>query len=201
MIPGWLRRERPKPYREQDFRRRLRYRDDYLALAGHLVDLLDFESAYDVGCANAFLLEGFDAAGKRIAGIEASPAVRGVLPAQLAERVVIGDFVAATGSWDLVCCVEVAEHIEPSRSRELVATICALASRWIYFTAAPPGQAGRGHINCRPHAEWLDWLDQAGWRCDRERTDRLRQRLAALTLTPWLRQNSFVLSPRPGPEA
>lgn len=194
MTPAWLRRERPKPYRELDFRRRLRYRDDYLALAGHLVDLLAFETVYDVGCGNGFLLEGFHAAGKEAAGVEASPAVRGVLPAQLADSVLIDDFSAASGSWELVCCVEVAEHIEPARSAELVATITDLATRWIYFTAAPPGQAGRGHINCRPHAEWLGWLEEAGWACHRETTDRLRERLSGLTVATWLKNNSFVLS-------
>ena len=196
--PRWLRRS--KDYRERDFRRRDRFRDDYLALAGHLLDLLDFDSAYDVGCANGFLLEGFQAAGKEVGGIEASAAVRAVLPEALAGRVAIGDFSESDGIWDLVCCVEVAEHIEPARSRDLVDTLAGLARRWIYFTAAPPGQSGRGHINCRPHEEWLGWLAAAGWVADDQRTARLRERLGQLTETPWLRDNSYLLGPAPAPE-
>ncbi len=195
--PRWL--KRAKSYRARDFRRRQRFRDDYLKLAGYLLELLDFDTVYDVGCANGFLLEGFDAAGKEIAGIEASAAVRAVLPERLAERVEIGDFSAARGSWDLVCCVEVAEHIEPDRSRDLVATLAGLATRWIYFTAAPPGQTGRGHINCRPHDEWLGWLEEAGWRHDGERTGELRGRMAGLEHTPWLRNNSYLLARDPTP--
>ncbi len=186
---------RPKPYRERDFRRRLRYRGDYLLLAGHLLEQLEFESSFDVGCANGFLLEAFAAAGRQVAGIEASPEVLAVLPAQLTDRVTIDDFSAARGEWDLVCCVEVAEHIEPARSRELVTTLGRLARRWIYFTAAPPGQAGHGHINCRPHDEWLGWLADAGWSQDQERTDQLRSKLTGLIEAPWLRGNSFVLGP------
>lgn len=202
MTAGWWpwRKQRAKAYREQDFRRRSRFRDDYLALAEHLNELLAFRSVYDVGCANGFLLEGFQLNGKEIGGIEASAAVRGVLPQSLVDRVEIGDFANAEGSWGLVCCVEVAEHIEPERSQALVATLARLATDWIYFTAAPPGQTGRGHINCRPHVEWLGWLEDAGWSCDREVTDALRQRLSSQVHTPWLRDNSYVLSPaeRPG---
>lgn len=195
-MTAWLRwRKRPKPYREEDFRRRLRFRDDYLALAGYLLELLDFRSVYDVGCANGFLLEGFQVAGKEIAGIEASEAVRALLPDRLAEHIAIGDFSAAEGVWELVCCVEVAEHIEPTRSRDLVATLARLATRWIYFTAAPPGQTGRGHINCRPHDEWLGWLDEAGWKHDPDLTGALREKLSSLVHTPWLRDNSYVLGP------
>ncbi len=194
------RKDRPKPYRERDFRRRERFRDDYLAVAVLLDRLLDFRSVYDVGCANGFLLEGFLAADKEVAGIEASAAVRGVLPESLVDRVRVGDFAEATGAWDLVCCVEVAEHIPPERSEELVSTLARLATGSIYFTAAPPGQTGRGHINCRPHAEWLGWLADAGWPADEDLTTRLRDGLASLVHTPWLRQNSFVLRPVAAPD-
>ncbi len=193
---SWLARlRRPKPYRAEDFARRERFRDDYRRLAGHLLVELSFDSAYDVGCANGFLLAAFREAGKRVAGIELSPAVRRVLDPELQPLVEVGDFAAAAGHWDLVCCVEVAEHLPPPRSRELVDALARLAGRWIYFTAAPPGQVGRGHINCRPHDEWLGWFAAAGWALDEARTERLRDHLGGLTETPWLRTNSMLLSP------
>ena len=196
MTAAWFRRNRPKPYRSEDFKRRGRYRDDYLALGGFLAEGLEFESAIDVGCANGFLMEGLAAEGKSIAGIELSPAVLEVLPAELHDRVEVGDFSTANGSWDLACCIEVAEHIEPDRSEELVAKVAELAERWIYFTAAPPGQTGRGHINCRPHAEWLAWFAAAGWAVDEVRTRALRSRLSSLSQAPWLERNSFLLAPQ-----
>lgn len=197
MSAAWFRRgKRPKPYRSEDFRRRDRYRDDYLALGGFLAEDLEFASVLDVGCANGFLMEGLAGGGRRIAGIELSPEVHEVLPEELRERVEIGDFSAARGSWELVCCVEVAEHIEPARSEELVEKLVDLAEQWIYFTAAPPGQTGRGHINCRPHAEWLAWFSEAGWDTAEDKTHTLRRKLAGLTETPWLERNSFLLSPR-----
>jgi hypothetical protein len=152
-----------------------------------------------VGCANGFLLASFAAAGRRIAGIEASPAVREVLPPEVAQAVAVGDFAEVPERWaepfDLVCCVEVAEHIAPARSRELVTVVTSAARRWIYFTAAPPGQTGRGHINCRPHEEWLDWFAGEGWRVAEPETGALRSDLERLTRAHWLRGNSFVLDP------
>ncbi len=193
---------RPKPYRRKDFVDRERYRPDYRALAGELMRAVEFESALDVGCANGFLLSEFLAAGRRVRGIEVSPAVREILPAELADAVQIGDFTAAAGAWDLVCCVEVAEHIPPERSEELVATLVRCARRAIYFTAAPPGQAGHGHINCRNHAEWLAWFEQLGWVEDPVRTARLKSVLSGLESAPWLAANSFLLVPAvSGPSA
>lgn len=191
----WLdrRRRRVKPYRVKDFRLRERFRSDYRAIGKFLLGNLAFESVYDIGCANGFLLSEFLAAGKSCGGIELSPAVLEVLPPELQPLVEVGDFTAARGDWDLVCCVEVAEHIPPQRSFDLVATVTGLARSPIYFTAALPGQSGRGHVNCRPHEEWLAWFDEAGWQQDEPLTGRLREALAGLESAPWLRANSFLL--------
>ncbi len=184
---------RHKRFGEEQFRSRERFRPDYQRLAASLLARLDFDSVLDIGCANGFLLEAFGAAGKRIAGVELSPAAVAVLPESLRPHVTIGDFSTASGRWDLVSCVEVAEHIEPSRSTDLVDKVSGMASRHIYFTAAPPGQSGRGHVNCRPHAEWLGWFAARGWELDGERTEMLRADLDGLEQALWLRGNSLVL--------
>jgi len=191
----WLKRRRTrlKPYRVKDFLLRERFHSDYRMIGRFLLRNLTFESAYDIGCANGFLLSEFLAADKRCGGIELSPAVREVLAPEIQSLVEVGDFSAARGEWDLVCCVEVAEHIPPERSRDLVATVTGLAHSWIYFTAARPGQSGRGHVNCRPHEEWLSWFDEAGWSQHEALTHRLREELEGLATAPWLRANSFVL--------
>lgn len=193
----WL--GRPKPYGARHFRRRQELRGDYGVLAEALLDRLDFDSVLDVGCANGFLLERFAAAGREIAGIELSPEVAEVLPLEVAPAVAVGDFGEVPRHFpqrfDLVCCVEVAEHIDPARSRELVTVVTGAARRWIYFTAAPPGQSGRGHINCRPHEEWLGWFAEEGWRVAGDETDVLRAALEHLTRAHWLQGNSFILAP------
>lgn len=170
-------------------------RADYLRLADSLLTHLPFDSVVDVGCANGFLLEVFACAGKRIEGVELSAAVLDLLATEVRPFVRIGDFATLEGRWDLTCCVEVAEHIPPRRSLELVETLTEAAVRWIFFTAAPPGQGGRGHINCRPHAEWLAEFSGRGWVADEARTDAVRRDLERLERATWLRANGFVLAP------
>lgn len=191
----WLRK--PKPYAARHFRRREELRSDYRVLADALVEILDFDTVLDVGCANGFLLERFRSIGKEVAGIESSPAVREVLREPVAEAVVVGDFAQIPERWsrrfDLVCCVEVAEHVEPHRSEELVDVLAGQAGRWIYFTAAPPGQSGHGHINLRPHGEWLAWFEARGWEVAPAEVTRLRDALTELERALWLRENSFLL--------
>lgn len=185
----------PVRYRERHFRRRECLRSDYRLVARALLDQVPFASVVDVGCANGFLLEEFAADGREIAGVELSPDVVGLLAPSIRDHVLIGDFSELEGQWDLACCVEVAEHIPPRRSQELVDTLSRIARSSIYFTAAPPGQAGRGHINCRPHEEWLEMFRRAGWQPDDEDTAWLRAMLARLDTAVWLRGNSFLLSP------
>lgn len=187
--------QRPSRYRARHFRRREVMRADYLRLAISLLTHLSFDSVADVGCANGFLLEAFAGAGKRIEGVELSAAVVDLLASEVRPAVRIGDFSILEGHWDLVCCVEVAEHIAPRRSLELVETLTGAAVRWIFFTAAPPGQGGHGHINCRPRSEWLAEFEQQGWVADKARTDAVCRDLEDLERATWLRTNGFVLAP------
>lgn len=196
-LRDWL--VKPKPYRARHFRKREELRGDYGTLADGLLEVVDFDTALDVGCANGFLLERFRSSGKEVAGIERSPEVRKVLPRPLAEVVAVGDFAEVPKLWsrrfDLVCCVEVAEHVEPHRSEELVEVLAGQAGRWIYFTAAPLGQSGHGHINLRPHDEWLSWFEDRGWQVAPDEVSRLRRALDRLERAHWLRDNSFLLRP------
>ena len=195
LVHRWL--GRPQRFRRRDFRRRERYRPDYELLADVLLDRIDFHSVLDVGCGNGFLLRRFVAAGRRAEGIEGSEAVLAVLEPELRTHIRIADFTAATGSWDLVCCVEVAEHIAPARSDDLVESLARVTGSTLYFTAAPPGQGGVGHINCRPHADWLAAFEGHGLRLDAAATGGVREALHGLARAPWLAGNGLILRRQP----
>lgn len=192
-VRRWL--GKPDPFGLKHLRRREEFRADYEVLAHSLLSRLDFETVMDVGCANGFLLSAFLAQGKEVSGVELSPHVHEVLPRELIDRVRIADFSEIEGRWDLVCCVEVAEHIPPQRSEDLVRSVSSGATRWIYFTAAPPGQSGHGHINCRPHEEWLGWFGGSGWVANDALTAGLREDLERVSRAHWLGKNSFILEP------
>lgn len=177
------------------FEARNKYRENYRQIAGALQQLCDFSSVLDLGCANGFLLENFRASGKSIKGFEISEDVIEVLPPNLREVITIGDAtkLRRIGEFDLVCCVEVAEHIPPDATEGLLNAITQNASRWIYFTAAPPFQPGHGHINCRQQFYWLNEFRKRGIELDWDRTERFLELIRGIKPAEWLEWNSLIL--------
>ena len=171
---------------------RFKYKDDYKLLAKSLDKSLTFKSAIDVGCAQGLLLEPLLKRGYDITGVEVSESVADYMSQDLLKRVRFGDFSEASGQFDLVCCVEVAEHIRPSRSEELVSKLCNLSNKFIFFTAAPPGQDGHGHINCRPHREWKNLFENENYKINDKLTKKLKKDLSNLEEAVWLKKNSMI---------
>ena len=56
---------------------------------------------------------------------------------------------------DLVVCMEVAEHLKPTRSTTFIENLCNL-SDIILFSAAVKHQRGTLHINEQPQSYWID---------------------------------------------
>lgn len=186
---------KPILFQEEDFEDRESFREDYIKIADMLNQQLEFNTVMDVGCANGFLLEALIDLNKDARGIELSPEVVNVLPERLKKLVEIKDFRELTGSYDFVSCVEVAEHIPPYRSKDLVKALVGAAKGSIFFTAAGPGQTGVGHINCRPHSDWLEMFADHGWENDSAKTESIRTELKKLPTVSWLHFNAFILRP------
>jgi len=64
--------------------------------------------------------------------------------------------------FDAVLCLEVAEHLPESAEDILCQTLARHTGNWLVFTAAPPGQKGRFHINLKPMQHWMSKLSTAG---------------------------------------
>lgn len=184
---------RPKYFGQDKVERRERYKYDYHILADSLISHLEFRNMLDVGCAQGLLMRPFHERGIDVQGVEISDVAVEYLPESLKPRVKIGDFSKASGTYDLVCCIEVAEHINPTRSQELVNKLCALSNRYIFFSAAPLGQGGHGHINCRPHSQWIQWFNQSGYHVSHSITKQIRSDLEEVQHTYWLKRNVFIL--------
>jgi len=130
--------------------------------------------------------------GKTTAGIECQRSAFDYMSCKAAKAIRLGDATdksAVSPDNDLVTCIEVAEHIEPSKSDALVDTITASAKEYVYFTADET--PGRLHINARPHGWWVGAFAERGWAVDSDKTAKIR---TALYDSPcnWLSQNSFV---------
>lgn len=74
------------------------------------------------------------------------------------------EFIVAKSDerFDLVVCLEVAEHIDFSLADALVNRLESLGNV-ILFSAAIPGQTGENHVNEQPHSFWLDKFEARGY--------------------------------------
>jgi hypothetical protein len=189
--------------------RREAFGDDYAILASALIQTV-FPTAtlpmhLDLGAGSGLLVEAMQRFGVVSMGLEASEAAEREASAEAARFVCFGQPLETwgpsawernCGAWvkhDLISCVEVAEHIPAERADELVEACCERSSRWIYFSAAPPGQGGHGHVNEQPRAYWEAKFAARGWRVDWGMTEDLIARLSDVRRCWWLKRNALIL--------
>jgi hypothetical protein len=95
--------------------------------------------------------------------------------------------------FDLVVCLEVAEHLPAEHAERFAASLTELGDT-ILFSAAVPGQGGRNHINERWPSWWARLFARAGF----EMIDVLRARFwHDERVSVWYRQNMFLYTRRP----
>lgn len=102
----------------------------------------------------------------------------------------------ADARFELVQCLEVAEHIAPEAADTLIDGLVRHGDV-IVFSAAVPGQGGEHHVNERPYAYWRDMFLARSY----EMYDAIRPLLRnELDVEPWYRYNTFVYANRTGAE-
>lgn len=136
---------------------------------------IKLDSVIDVGCAIGDLVSGFSAQGKTAMGLEGSTAVQPFLIVP-EEQVLFWDLRERMEPgivFDLACCFEVAEHIEPEFANIFVANLAGLSNQ-ILISIAPPGQDGHYHVNCRPIDYWDDWFALQGFDRDDDIAEKIK---------------------------
>jgi glycosyltransferase involved in cell wall biosynthesis len=133
-------------------------------LAIWLRDYYEPRNAVDLGCGPGIYTDALNLAGVPCEGID--------IDARVGKHLVCDDLLNLRQSYqkDLAICLEVAEHIDPQYSEDLVKNVCNTIKSGgaLVWTAARPGQGGVGHINCRPKEYWEKKFVDAGLIVDRE---------------------------------
>ena len=75
----------------------------------------------------------------------------------------LASFDGNLGTFDLVACIEVAEHLNADRASGFVELLCK-HSPAVLFSAAPPGQGGTHHVNEQPLSYWVEHFAKRGYR-------------------------------------
>jgi SAM-dependent methyltransferase len=152
------------------------------------------KSVLDVGCGRGAWLTVWRAQRgvERVLGVDgvsaeqlmANPARDFIRRADLEAGFSVGE------RFDLVQCLEVAEHLSPKAAPLLVRSL-ALHGDVILFSAARPGDGGEHHINEQEPEYWRDLFGAHGLRL----YDTIRRRIAGDTkIDPWYRYNTFIFT-------
>lgn len=158
--------------------------------------LVDVRSAIDVGCGlgtwTQVLVD---------MGVEDVCAMDGEWydPDILSRHIDLGKFIVhdlnkgmyhGERRFDLAICLEVAEHVDPLNENNVVDTLTGL-SDVILFSAAIPGQGGKGHVNEQWPSHWQRLFREQGY----DFADVVRPCIwTDRQIYKWYRQNVFIVA-------
>jgi SAM-dependent methyltransferase len=152
---------------------------------------MDIKSVLDVGCGQGAWLSVWHEYGiADITGIDGNyvDVDRLKIPK---EHFVVGDLRKSFDlgrHFDLVQCLEVAEHLPAISARSLVTSLTR-HTNLVLFSAAAKGQGGENHINERSYDYWRQLFEEN----DFVAFDSIRPKiLADKSIEPWYRYNTFL---------
>jgi SAM-dependent methyltransferase len=156
-----------------------------------VLKLVQPKSVVDIGCGRGVWLREFQRNGvQQIFGVDGTY----VRPQELLIDPEFFRGVDLTTRWrldgryDLVVCLEVAEHLPQRSAKHLVSTL-ASAAPLVLFSAAVPNQVGTHHINEQWPAYWQRLFRDLGYR----QLDPIRRHIIHDDrVASWYRQNIFL---------
>lgn len=162
-------------YTEDYYKNHLFYKNTYIKLAKMFYEKLRPFSVLDFGCGSGFMLEYFIHFVPS-QGLDGSVAVKKLSRVtNLQDFIEIVDFrkpFCLNKIFDLVLCIEVAEHIEPEFTDVFIDNLCKHGNM-ILMTTAKVGQGGTNHVNCQPKKFWIDKITQKGFEFDEDFTNKI----------------------------
>src|SRR5665213_1004822 len=136
-----------------------------IAVGNILQRLIDFSSVLDLGCGTGIWLRAMAGGGQRqVFGVEAEAYDHDSLEIDpdLILTADLGQNIDLHRRFDLVICLEVAEHID-GQFADVVVDNCVRHADIVLFSAAPPGQQGLHHVNEQPPQYWAERFARHGY--------------------------------------
>ena len=147
-------------------------------------------SVLDVGCGIGTYLKIFQRFGvKKVFGVDGISTTATMLQDAEYREVDLACPINLGQNFDIVLCLEVAEHLPFEATSTILETIRIHADGLIVFSAAEPGQPGHGHINSLAIEHWLRRWQAIGWFPVLKETLTMR----AVATLPWFKRNILVL--------
>lgn len=136
-----------------------------IAIVNILEQWVDFRTVLDLGCGTGTWLRVLRDEGRRqVFGVNSQavdPSYLEIDP-DLFLTADLGRKLDLHRRYDLVVCLEVAEHID-ARHADVVVENCVRHADLVLFSAALPGQQGFEHINEQPPQHWAQRFQNLGY--------------------------------------
>lgn len=156
-----------------------------------MIDLpLNIQTILDIGCGRGAWIAKWEKSGRSVFGVDG-------------EYIDLNNLLVSTENfkyqdisqdfdlnkkYDLVQCLEVAEHLAEKDSDTLVNNIVKHGDI-VLFSAAVPGQGGEFHVNEQPLSYWVEKFKHHGYVC----FDYIRPQISnEKSIEPWYRYNSLL---------
>lgn len=155
-----------------------------------ILALFPSSTVLDVGCGLGTWLAAYSEAGCEVFGVDSArvPTEKLLVPIESFRAVDLEEPLLLDARYDLVTCLEVAEHVSANRAPGLVGDLCKL-SDVVVFSAAIPGQGGTHHLNEQWPSYWIDLFRSNGY----EPLDCLRHKIWTNSEVEWwYAQNIFA---------
>ncbi len=140
--------------------------DYFGGLAASIVSTLHPASVLDVGCAVGMLIEGLRGRGVDARGIDISAWAIGQVPPALRPYCRVASATdELDGSYELITCFEVLEHLPPSLADAAIGNICRHAES-VLFASTPDDFDEPTHLNVEPGSYWAQHFLHHGFMHD-----------------------------------
>src|ERR1035438_9762981 len=132
-------------------------------VASHLAEALHPKKVLDAGCAMGFLVEALWDLGIEAWGIDISPYAIQNTRRDMRPYCRVGDIAKdIDGSYDLITCIEVLEHLPADAAVAAVERMSRCADT-VLFSSTPYDFAEPTHFNVRPLMYWLTLFQKCGF--------------------------------------
>lgn len=133
-------------------------------IAYELIMLCKPESLLDVGCAAGYLVEQALWLGVDAFGMDVSKYIieNSVVPEVCIRHDVTKPYPFVR-KFDLIVCIEVAEHLTKTDGQRAIRLMCEHANKYIYFSSTPDDTDESTHINVQPPEYWERQFNKYGF--------------------------------------
>jgi len=146
------------------------------ALWNYLINYYNIKTMIDVGCGEGHAIKFFLDRGVNAKGVEGSPYALEHCPIDKS-LIKINDYqkqeLIVHEKIDLIWSCEFVEHVEEQCTENFLKTFDC--GQYIAMTAAPVGQPGWHHVNCKDKEYWIELLQKRGFKYNDTETNRMKQ--------------------------